>query len=60
MERLKTSIKENPGYSMSKIGTRISLDGSVAILLMFGDGETLRAPKEYVTYFFGECSASMS
>ncbi|KAK7987336.1 FAD dependent oxidoreductase [Apiospora arundinis] len=52
MERLKTSVRENPDYSMSKIGTRISLDGSVAILLMFGDGETLQAPKEYVTYFF--------
>ncbi|KAK8115390.1 Cloroperoxidase [Apiospora kogelbergensis] len=58
VERLKTSISGNPEYSMSKIGTRISLDGSVAILLMFGDGETLRAPKEFVTYFFGEWPAS--
>jgi hypothetical protein len=52
MARLATSLNTNPQFALSGLGAAFDAGESAAYIAVFGDGESMSAPRDYLLYFF--------
>ena len=57
LARVVTSVRTNPQFTLSQLGSDFGYGEVAAYLIIFGDPIKATAPKKVVQYFFGKRSS---